>query len=608
MWTLSALALAGPWPEIAPPPPSGAGAGDAAVVVGVENYLLVDDVPGARDNAEDWYRWLTSTRGLSPGRVHLLRDTEATKEKIERFAGEAAAAAEPGGTVWFVFIGHGAPTPDGRDGVLVGADAQSDPDSLYARSVARSDLLEKLGTGAHAQSVVVLDTCFSGSTGRGSLMTGLQPAIPDYAFAPAPKSTVLTAGTASQFAGPLPDAGRPAFSYLVLGALTGWGDADGSGDVTASEAVAYARDTIAATVKGRSQTPELSGADLVLATGGTSRGPDVAQIVLNAGPARSGDSARVAALREARAAEQAAAARERARLEALAEATRTELEDKAQALLAEAARAWAALGAEPAAEAVLAYVSRWGDVSVSAGDQQRRVSVPEIELARARLEGGKPRRASAPAPWSNPDDSLAYLALWSPLDGTWKAALERDPSRIWDPYRMTLGFAATMGAHRAEADTYVLDAATYAEAWLTTDDPRERRAMMLSAIGTVMEARDVVRVRGHMLDADPPPFESADSEPMFSASQGDDGQGMLLTWAVLELLDRAQDADACSSLVPKLEALADEARGMGSRRIGYGDEDRLAKLWKRGKALAKKVHGCADVEAIRRRSEGELDE
>jgi hypothetical protein len=41
--------------------------------------------------------------------IPLLRDQQATVEKIEAFAKKAAADVKPGGTLWFVFIGHGAP-------------------------------------------------------------------------------------------------------------------------------------------------------------------------------------------------------------------------------------------------------------------------------------------------------------------------------------------------------------------------------------------------------------------------------------------------------------------------------------------------------------------
>ena len=400
MWLWTTVALAGGWPDITPPAPGGDGRHDAAVVVGIENYLLVDDVPGARTNAEDWFRWLTSTRGISPARVHLLRDVEGTKEKIERFATEAAAATGDGGTLWFVFVGHGAPSVDGQDGVLVGADAQSDPDSLYARSVSRASLLETLGKGAHEQTVVVLDTCFSGKSGRGALTQGLQPLIPSYALAPAPKTTILTAGAHDQFAGPLPEAGRPAFSYLVLGAMTGWGDEDGDGRVTAAEAVRYAGDAIAATVKGRKQTPELSGDDVVLAKGGSSEGPDIAQMVLDAGPARGPavqDEAlaqELAALRDEQRAQRAAEEREAARLKALEEATRAQLEADAEALKAKASAAWETLGDAPERSAVLDFVNAYGAASVSAGDETVQVDVAE----QGPEQGGLPRAVSADEP------------------------------------------------------------------------------------------------------------------------------------------------------------------------------------------------------------------
>lgn len=52
---------------------------------------------------------------------------------MRQSAHEKAAEVEPGGTLWFVFVGHGAPSKDAKDGVLIGVDAQQRADSLYAR-------------------------------------------------------------------------------------------------------------------------------------------------------------------------------------------------------------------------------------------------------------------------------------------------------------------------------------------------------------------------------------------------------------------------------------------------------------------------------------------
>ena len=57
------------------------------------------------------------------------------------------------------------------------------------------------------------------------------------------KTTILSAGEHDQFAGPLPGslpyADRPAFSYLTLGAMTGWGDENKDGVVTVQETIRY---------------------------------------------------------------------------------------------------------------------------------------------------------------------------------------------------------------------------------------------------------------------------------------------------------------------------------------------------------------------------------
>lgn len=280
------------WPEFSTPiPASGGGERDAALIVGVENYLAVPPVTGAVKNATDWYLYLTNVRKVPTSSITLLRDKEATAEKLRKFAAQTAAQAKAGGSVWFIFIGHGAPAPDGRDGVLVGFDAQQDADSLYARSVPQTELLGLLGGGAQARTIALVDACFSGrAPGGAPLVPGLQPVIPvmkAIGGATGKPLTVVTAGTNDQFAGPLSGASRPAFSYLMLGALRGWGDADRNGQVTVSEALAYTLHALQSTVKDRTQTPQLVGPDGLLGPSGREAGPDLAALVVAPPPAAS---------------------------------------------------------------------------------------------------------------------------------------------------------------------------------------------------------------------------------------------------------------------------------------------------------------------------------
>ena len=277
-------AFAESWPSLSSPAKQKAeGKKDAVLIIGIEDYFAAPDVPGAVQNAQDWYMYFIDSRKVPVQNVRLLRNNKASIEKIKKQAAEMAKKAKKGGTLWVIFIGHGAPAEDGKDGMLVGVDAQQDPDSLYARSIAQKELIKILKKGKQKNTVLVIDACFSGKAGKNKMLAeGLQPMIP---VKQAPSEvTILSAGGGSEFAGPLPGVKRPAFSYLVLGAMRGWGDEDGDGKVTAEEAVGYARVVLETTVNDRSQTPQVISkkTGLVLASGGSETGPSLSKMVLGA--------------------------------------------------------------------------------------------------------------------------------------------------------------------------------------------------------------------------------------------------------------------------------------------------------------------------------------
>jgi len=279
------------WPDLRGGYPDvGGGGNDAALIVAIEDYAFVEDVPGARANGEDWFLWLTRARGVPVGSIRFLRDQEGTNHQILGDAERVAGQVGDGGTLWVVFIGHGAPSADGSDGLLVGVDAQQTAIGLAARSVARSGLLGAVEVGQQSRTVVVLDACFSGRTSTGgALVPGLQPLVPTYDL-PSGSATVLSAARSDQFAGPLPGLGRPAFSYLLLGAFRGWGDADGDGLVTGREAVEYVQGVLFAVLSDRQQTPAVDGPgqDEVIAAG-MEEGPDIAAMVVGASADRSSE-------------------------------------------------------------------------------------------------------------------------------------------------------------------------------------------------------------------------------------------------------------------------------------------------------------------------------
>lgn len=312
------------WPRIAQVKEIGGGARDAAIIVAAERYLFVPHVEGAARNGVAWFQYFANARGVPLERIAFLRNAQASVERIRKQAQRVASLVEPGGTLWFVFIGHGAAAKDGKDGVLVGVDAQQNADSLYARSLPRSELLALLKQTKAEQVVAVLDACFSGRTSQGApLVPGIQPLIvtqepaptappvtsvatpaatpattPPVAPAPTPPSAtsapvvapatgprilLFTAAAGDEFAGALPGEHRPAYSYLTLGALRGWADSDGDGDVSAQEVHRYTQRALGALVTDRSQTPSFEGIARTKLARGWEKGPDLAAMVVGIG-------------------------------------------------------------------------------------------------------------------------------------------------------------------------------------------------------------------------------------------------------------------------------------------------------------------------------------
>jgi len=382
LWMCFGAAASEVWPDLSQPTTRrGGGEGDAAVVVAIEDYVDIPSVSGAKDNAGDWYLWFTESRRTPVDRVYLLRDREATRERILDVAARAADQVEPSGTLWFVFIGHGAPSRDGTDGLLLGWDTQQTALSVYERGITQTELLDALGS--HSPTVVLLDACFSGRAGSGAaLVEGLQPVVPNYSVN-SPAATLLTAAETDQFAGPLPGSARPAFSYLLLGALRGWADVDQNGRITAGEAMTYTTKAMRTLIKDRSQTPVGygPGKDTTLARG-TERGPDLAKIVMAV--ERVGTRPTTLAIPEPR--ERPVAATDIG----LPDPETSSIRDVRDLAKVE----WDSLWATPATpqqrqEMLAAYVAKYDKVGVNIGDRVVGIEIEEVSRARRMLKRAK---------------------------------------------------------------------------------------------------------------------------------------------------------------------------------------------------------------------------
>lgn len=295
MVTLAVLGATGPvspahaqsWPSVSGElPRAGGGENDVAVVVGITDYAFLDDVAGAADNANDWYQYLVRVRGVPPERVRLLTNNTAIDFAITKALKESAATAKRGGVAWFIFVGHGAPSPTGSDGLLLGADTQPDIDAMQARGLPQQKALDLLRAGTQDTTVALFDACFSGKSADGerALFPGMQATPPVRRAGPGAKSVVLS--SSDSFAGPLPGQKRPAFSYLMLGSLRGWADGDKDGAVSLTEATGYTTATMRAALKASDRMPSVRGEapGLVLAKNVTESTPEVEAILVGRCP------------------------------------------------------------------------------------------------------------------------------------------------------------------------------------------------------------------------------------------------------------------------------------------------------------------------------------
>ncbi len=268
---------------------------DSALVISVEDYAFVSDVVGATSNARDWYRYFVENGGMSASHVFQIRDSNATREQILQALEKAARSVREGGKLWVVFIGHGAPVKVGDsdpEGAIVAVDAQQSLASISTRSVRQSEIVSTIEHAGGPRAVVVLDACFSGHdrTNKSLSASGEQPLIGTTNVKASSTISWALAAKSDEFAGELPGEGRPAFSYLILGALRGWGDANRDGKVTLAEAVDYSAETLAVLPQSHAQTPSYfsSDKDVELSEHATEPKPDLAALFLGGGARTSG--------------------------------------------------------------------------------------------------------------------------------------------------------------------------------------------------------------------------------------------------------------------------------------------------------------------------------
>ena len=252
----------GGWPDLSQPTTAAIPRpNDVAVVIGIEDYDHLVDVPGATDSAIAWHRWLEQGLGMPALNLHLLVGSEATAQAMAAAVTEAALDAGPEAAFWFVFVGQASPSCDGSDVLFFQPDAGPEAPGYIQGAFTWRSLEGLLEIGSQQRNIVLIDASINQrDRSLDKLGCEMLPVMPPIDLAPSEHTVLITAAQDDELAGSLLGTELPAFSTLMLGALRGWADGSGDGQVTANEAVEWILGVLQATERLVPQSPQVHGA------------------------------------------------------------------------------------------------------------------------------------------------------------------------------------------------------------------------------------------------------------------------------------------------------------------------------------------------------------
>lgn len=245
-----------------------------AVIIGNCSYRNENDVAFANRDAGLVRRYVEECLGYRPG--NILYFENATLSDLKVTFGDKS---DPGGRLrdivkegvselFIYYSGHGAPDPNTMTGYLLPVDADANRLALSAYPLEL--LYRNLRKLDAKNTTIVIDACFSGTTGAGDMLIKYSSPIGieiEHPILTLPNSAVFTASKGSQIASWHLEKKHGLFTYLFLKGLQGEADLNGDGHITVAEMREYLLDStsgvpyLAREIHNREQTPEIWGQD-----------------------------------------------------------------------------------------------------------------------------------------------------------------------------------------------------------------------------------------------------------------------------------------------------------------------------------------------------------
>ncbi|PPD30134.1 MAG: hypothetical protein CTY20_04330 [Hyphomicrobium sp.] len=232
------------------------------LAVGVDEYDHLSRLGFARTDAEALVGASNNIKGGYYAKVQasLLRDREATGDRILQVLEAKVAEAGAGDTLMLFFAGHGARSPDGRFFMTT---STTRADDLDGTALEWSRLATVLGR-ANARVIVLLDACHSGQTGA-QLQATNDDAVAAISESSRTPMLIIAASKGRQFSKELPGAGGGVFTQGLAKLITQGRDEQDlnrNGVLEVSEIFRGLKDVVTRVTNG-SQTPWLVRQEMV---------------------------------------------------------------------------------------------------------------------------------------------------------------------------------------------------------------------------------------------------------------------------------------------------------------------------------------------------------
>ena len=237
------------------------------VILGIENYKNVSQVPYARRDAEFMREYFQKVLGIPSENIYIKTDDGASLSEFNAIfnpKGWLDKNANKNECEIFIFYsGHGVPDMTANEAYLLPYDGN--PNFPNNTGYSLQQLYSNLSSLKAKKVTIFLDSCFSGANRNNEIILAsakpvfISPEMP----AVAPNLSVFSAAQASQIASAYNEKQHGLFSYFLMKGLKGEANKDQDKKITEAELLQYLQENVGAMARrmGREQDPQLQTND-----------------------------------------------------------------------------------------------------------------------------------------------------------------------------------------------------------------------------------------------------------------------------------------------------------------------------------------------------------